>query len=64
YSHHVFNDEGYEFLAFRFILRGDEIDMDMLIDIEDEFTYEISRIKYDPIIKTKISFNFELGDLS
>ncbi|HBX7159495.1 TPA: hypothetical protein MIB26_26745 [Klebsiella pneumoniae] len=64
YSHHVFNDEGYEFLAFSFILRGDEIDMDMLIDIEDEFTYEISRIKYDPIIKTKISFNFELGDLS
>lgn len=64
YSHHVFNDEGYEFLAFSFILRGDEVDMDALIDIEDEFTSEISKIKYDPIIKTKISFNFELGDLS
>ncbi|EFH6060439.1 hypothetical protein HZ81_004980 [Escherichia coli] len=64
YSHHIFNDEGYEFLAFSFILRGDEVDMDMLIDIEDEFTTQISKIKYDPIIKTKISFNFELGDLS
>ncbi|WP_449548025.1 hypothetical protein [Lelliottia amnigena] len=64
YSHHVFSDEGYEFLAFSFILNGSEDDMDYLIDIEDEFTSEIAKIKYDSIIKTKISFNFELGDLS
>lgn len=64
YSHHVFNDEGYEFLAFSFVLTGDDFDIDTLIEIEDEFISEISKIKYDPIIKTKVSFNFELGDLS
>jgi len=64
FSHHVYSDEGYEFLAFSFVFQVDDSCIDNIMDIEDEFISLISRINYDPTIKTKVSFNFELGDLS
>lgn len=64
FSHHVYSDEGYEFLAFSFVFQVEESYIDNIMDIEDEFISIISRINYDPTVKTKISFNFELGDLS
>lgn len=61
YSHHVFNDEGYNFLAFSFILHQDESDFDKIIEIEDDFLNRIACIECESIIKTKIAFNFEVG---
>jgi len=64
YSHHIYSDEGYSFLAFSFIFQLEDTHLEDIMDIEDEFISLISRINYSPIVKTKISFNFELGDLS
>ncbi|RSK70348.1 hypothetical protein EJE24_00815 [Enterobacter huaxiensis] len=63
FSHHVFYDEGYDFVAFSFIWNGDDSKLDYLIDLEDSFISSISKIKCEPIIKTKLSFNFEMGEL-
>lgn len=64
YSHHIYSDEGHKFLAFSFIFQADETYLDEIIDLEDEFLSLISVIDYNTTVKTKVSFNFELGELS
>ncbi|QUT00906.1 MULTISPECIES: hypothetical protein [Proteus] len=61
YDFELHNDDGYEFINFSFTFPI-ESDLDIVLALEDEMLLAISKLNYSSEVKTKISFDFSVGE--